>query len=88
MHPGLYDFAVIERRRQVSSSLARWRLRSPRQHAYEDLAVSDSRTQVREVGAAQPRPRESCLSAVSTQSAAAMTRLRNGSSTAAMNSTT
>ena len=72
MHPGLYDFAVIERRRQVSSSLARWRLRSPRQHAYEDLAVSDSRTQVRGVGA-QPRPRESCLSAVSTDSAAATT---------------
>ena len=54
MHPGLYDFAVMERSRQVRSSLTWWRRRASdsshsSQLAYENHAVRDIGTQVREV---------------------------------------
>ena len=85
MHPGLYDFAVMERSRQVSSSLTWWRRRAtdspelprPVQLAYENLGMRENGTQVRGV-AAQPRPRESCFNAVSTDSAAATTSDSSG----------
>ena len=92
MHPGLYDFAVMERSRQVRSSLTWWRRRASdsshsSQLAYENHAVRDIGTQVRgarargvaaRAVAAQPSPRESCFNAVSTDSAAATTSDSSG----------